>query len=155
LALGLRCRSRLACWRNREIAVPEHVQSKLDQPSGECRCPARGPKLPIRLDDELKARRDEAVRVLNEAPQLRCRASPGAFYLFVNCAGAIGQKTPTGTVIASDTDLAKFLVDDAGVGTVAGRSVRRVALSSRRLPVPLPVLRRACSKIVQSCGYLR
>jgi aspartate aminotransferase len=103
---------------------------------------------------ELKTRRDEAVRILSGAPQLRCRPSPGAFYLFVNCAGAIGQKTTTGRVIESDSDFAKFLVDEGGVGTVAGEAFGASPFLRVAYAVPLPTLRTACSKIVQSCRLL-
>ena len=58
----------------------------------------------------------------------------------------------TGTVIASDTDLAKFLVDDAGVGTVAGEAFGASPFLRVVYAVPLPVLRRAW---FENCPELR
>ena len=44
----------------------------------------------------------------------------GAFYVFVNCAGVIGRRTPDGRVIASDDDLVAHLLDAARVATING-----------------------------------
>lgn len=67
-----------------------------------------------------RERRDKAVAWINAIPGLECRAPEGAFYLFVRCAGLIDRVTPSGQVIASDADLAAYLVDEAGVVTVPG-----------------------------------
>jgi aspartate aminotransferase len=104
---------------------------------------------------DLKARRDEAVEILSAAPELRCRASAAAFYLFVNCAGALGKRTPEGHEIATDTDLAKYLVDRAGVGTVAGRAFGASPFLRIAYAIPRDELRAACRQIVEACGLLR
>lgn len=41
-----------------------------------------------------KERRDYACSRLNAVPGLSCLVPDGAFYLFPNCAGVIGKKTP-------------------------------------------------------------
>jgi aspartate aminotransferase len=104
--------------------------------------------------DELKARRDEATAILNTAPQLRCVASEGAFYLFVNCAGAIGKRTPDGRVIASDSALANYLVDSVGVGTVSGEAFGASPFLRVAYAVPRVILREACLLITQACNAL-
>jgi aspartate aminotransferase len=105
--------------------------------------------------DELKGRRDEAVEILSAAPDLHCRASAAAFYLFVNCAGALGKRTPDGREIVTDTDLAKFLVDRAGVGTVAGQAFGSSPYLRIAYAVPRAELKEACTRIVEACGLLR
>ena len=107
------------------------------------------------LRPELKTRRDEAVDILSKAPDLRCHASAAAFYLFVNCAGALGKRTPEGQEIATDTDLARFLVDRAGVGTVAGQAFGASPFLRIAYAVPRDELRTACMQIVEACGLLR
>ena len=51
-----------------------------------------------------KERRDMVVSMLNEAEGLRCSTPEGAFYVYPSCAGVIGKKTPSGTVIKTDED---------------------------------------------------
>ncbi|MEF9999995.1 MAG: aspartate transaminase [Comamonas sp.] len=67
-----------------------------------------------------RQRRDLMLAGLRQIPGLRCRAPDGAFYLFVNCAGLIGKRTPQGKVLADDTDLVLYLLDSEGVAVVAG-----------------------------------
>ncbi|MBU3732333.1 MAG: aspartate transaminase, partial [Beijerinckiaceae bacterium] len=43
-----------------------------------------------------KARRDLTLKRVNAIPGLSCAPPDGAFYLYVNCAGLIGKKTPAG-----------------------------------------------------------
>jgi aspartate aminotransferase len=104
---------------------------------------------------ELKGRRDEAINILNEAPQLRSRPPTGAFYIYVDCSAALGMKTPTGHDIETDADLAAYFVDAAGVGTVAGEAFGASPYLRIAYAVPKPTLRLACSRIVESCKLLR
>jgi aspartate aminotransferase len=67
-----------------------------------------------------QARRDLVVGMLNEIPGLTSRAPEGAFYVFANCSGLIGRRTPDGTMMTSDRDLAEFLLRAAGVAVVPG-----------------------------------
>ena len=63
---------------------------------------------------EYRKRRDVLVQGLNEIPGVRCPAPKGAFYVFPNVKGLF-----TGT-IENSTDLAGYLVEEAGVVTVPG-----------------------------------
>ena len=105
--------------------------------------------------DQLKARRDEAVRLLNATPVLRCNAPQGAFYLFVNCASAIDKKAPDGRIIANDKDLANYLLNSVGVGTVSGEAFGASPYLRLAYALPLETLKEACSRIVRACGQLR
>ena len=44
----------------------------------------------------------------------------GAFYLYVNCSGLIGKRTPEGQVLEADTDVVLYLLESVGVAVVAG-----------------------------------
>ena len=44
----------------------------------------------------------------------------GAFYLYVNCAGLLGKRTPAGHAIDTDSDVVMYLLDHAGVAVVSG-----------------------------------
>ncbi|MHC6154774.1 pyridoxal phosphate-dependent aminotransferase [Bradyrhizobium elkanii] len=103
---------------------------------------------------EFQARRDIVVNRLNEAPGLRCRTPEGAFYVYPNCAGVIGKRTRSGQIIATDTDFAMYLLDNAGVAVVPGSGFMaspyiRISYASAR-----EELQRACDRIVKACAEL-
>ena len=67
-----------------------------------------------------RARRDKTAAGINAIPGLSCRLPEGAFYLYINCAGLIGRKTPDGKRLDTDGDVVLYLLDQAGVAVVAG-----------------------------------
>ncbi len=67
-----------------------------------------------------RRRRDIAVDGFNAIPGLSCLSPEGAFYVYVNCAGVIGKRTPSGEVISTDEDLTLYLLDRANVAVVHG-----------------------------------
>jgi aspartate aminotransferase len=103
----------------------------------------------------LRTRRDTALRILKDAaPVLKINQPDAAFYLYANCAAAMGARTPSGEVIQSDSDFARYLLEEAGVAVVPGTAfglapyVRLAyALSDARLTM-------ACELIVKACQRL-
>ena len=79
-----------------------------------------GPQEAIsRMRDAFQARRDVMVAELNAVPGVRCRVPEGAFYAFADCRGLYGL--PWGEKrIASDEDVAFFLLEKAHVAAVPG-----------------------------------
>lgn len=71
-------------------------------------------------NETFRARRDICVRILNEAPGLKCLKPEGAFYVYPSCAGVIGKRTPEGKVIETDQDFANYLLESVGVAVVHG-----------------------------------
>ncbi|AMM32778.1 aspartate aminotransferase [Sinomonas atrocyanea] len=67
-----------------------------------------------------RERRDAAVAGLNAVPGLSCRTPEGAFYAYVNCAGAVGKTTPDGATIGNDQDFVLYLLDAASVAVIPG-----------------------------------
>ena len=67
-----------------------------------------------------KARRDLTLKRINAIPGLSCAPPDGAFYLYVNCAGLIGKKTPVGKTLTNDADVVMYLLENAGVALVQG-----------------------------------
>ena len=70
--------------------------------------------------EHYRARRHLVAHGLNAVDGLEVLPGDGAFYVFVNCAGVIGRRTPDGRVIASDDDLVAHLLDAARVATING-----------------------------------
>jgi aspartate aminotransferase len=69
-----------------------------------------------------EGRRDRMVALLDAIPGIDCTAPDGAFYVFPGVAGLLGRKTPSGTVLASDLDVMRHLLDEAGVAVIDGDS---------------------------------
>lgn len=44
----------------------------------------------------------------------------GAFYAYIGCAGLIGRRTPAGTVLADDSAVATYLLNEGRVASVPG-----------------------------------
>jgi aspartate aminotransferase len=104
--------------------------------------------------DELRARRDQAVSILNKAKGLRCTAPDGAFYLFANCAGTLGRRAPDGRIIENDFMFANYLLDSAGVGTVHGSAFGAPQYIRVAYAIDRDVLTKACERIVEACAVL-
>jgi aspartate aminotransferase len=73
-----------------------------------------------RAAEEYRARRDLVVEQINAIDGLHALAGAGAFYVFVDCSGVIGRRTPTGATIASDDDFVTYLLEQANVATITG-----------------------------------
>jgi aspartate aminotransferase len=68
---------------------------------------------------EFEARRNRFHPVLAGIPGVECDLPHGAFYFYPSCAGVIGKRTPRGLVLATDEDVALYILD-AGVSLVHG-----------------------------------
>jgi aspartate aminotransferase len=98
---------------------------------------------------KFERRRDVMVAGLNKVPGVRCRKPEGAFYAFADCRGLYGIEHG-GKAIASDDDVAFFLLDEAHVAAVPGGAfgapgyVRfSYATSEERIDAGLEAMRRA------------
>ena len=75
--------------------------------------------LPI-FRDAFEKRRDLVVSMLNQAALIKCPVPEGAFYVYPDCSQAIGKKTQSGKLIATDEDFISNLLDQEGVAVVHG-----------------------------------
>ena len=69
---------------------------------------------------QYRARRDLVVDRVNAIDGLKALAGDGAFYVFIDCSGVIGRRTPDGTVIDSDDAFVGYLLERARVATITG-----------------------------------
>ncbi|MBK9135032.1 MAG: aspartate transaminase [Betaproteobacteria bacterium] len=67
-----------------------------------------------------RQRRDRAIELIRAIPGLSCKVPDGAFYLYVNCAGLIGRRTPGGRRLDCDLDVALYFLEEAGVAVIGG-----------------------------------
>ena len=99
-------------------------------------------------------RRDLAASMLDEANGLSCRAPNGAFYLYVDCAGTVGKRTPDGGVIENDGDFAKYLLDAEEVAVVHGEAFGLSPYFRVSYALATDRLEEACRRIQRACASL-
>jgi aspartate aminotransferase len=101
-----------------------------------------------------KSRRDLVVDMLNEAPGLRCHRPEGAFYVYPNCAGVIGRRTPRGTDIRTSEDFGRALLAEAGVAVVHGSAFGLDPYFRISYATSTDQLDEACRRIIRFCQQL-
>lgn len=101
-----------------------------------------------------RQRRDLMLAGLGRIPGLSCRAPDGAFYLFVNCAGLIGKRTPAGRALADDMDLVLYLLDSEGVAVVAGSAYGLSPYFRLSIATSPEVLQEALARIARAVQAL-
>ncbi|OHV79530.1 aspartate transaminase [Ensifer sp. LCM 4579] len=102
-----------------------------------------------------RRRRDIAVERLNAVPGLSCLAPDGAFYIFVNCAGAIGKGTADGEYrIRNDLDFVLYLLD-SGVAAIHGAAYGLSPYFRLSIATSEDLIREACKRISAACAALQ
>jgi aspartate aminotransferase len=104
--------------------------------------------------DSFKARRDLVVGMLNKAEGLSCRTPEGAFYVYPSCAGVIGKTTPSGKVIATDSDFVTYLLEEGGVACVQGEAFGLSPYFRISYATSEKILEDACARIQRACAQL-
>lgn len=99
-------------------------------------------------------RRSLVVDALNSAPGLTVSLPDGAFYAFANCGALIGSSTPDGQRIDTDTDLASYLLEHAGVAVVPGSGFLASPFIRVSFAAAVSDLDRGCASIVRACQLL-
>jgi aspartate aminotransferase len=85
--------------------------------------------------------------MLGQAKYLTCPKPEGAFYVYPSCTEAIGRKTPSGKVIATDEDFVGELLEAEGVAAVHGSAFGQGPNLRVSYATSLEVLETACRKI--------
>ncbi len=120
-------------WRIGWAAGPRDLivalETLLSQSVGNCSAPGQAAAVFALNGDQsfvgecvaiYRQRRDRTAQRINAIPGLSCQMPDGAFYLYVNCGGLIGKRTPDGAILAADGDVVMYLLEAAGVALVAG-----------------------------------
>jgi aspartate aminotransferase len=99
-------------------------------------------------------RRDMVVAELNQIDGIICEKSVGAFYLFPNCEGLFGRKTPSGTLINNSADFCAYLLDEALVAAVHGSAFGTEGYFRISYATSEAQLVEACKRIKTAVGKL-
>ncbi len=99
-----------------------------------------------------QARRDLVVGMLNSTAGMRCPKPEGAFYVYPDCSGLIGRRTPQGNVIEDDSALVAYLLDEARVAAVPGIAFGLSPAMRISYATSENLLREACARIQEACA---
>jgi aspartate aminotransferase len=102
-----------------------------------------------------RSRRDRMLTRINQIEGLSCLPPDGAFYLYVNCAGLIGRKTPAGTRLETDGDVAMYLLESVGVAVVQGSAYGLSPYFRISIAASLDVLDDGTNRIAHAVSELR
>ena len=92
--------------------------------------------------------------MLNQTAGLHCPRPEGAFYVYPDCAGLIGKKTPGGQVISSDEVLVSYLLESEGVAVVHGSAFGLAPAFRISYATDTKSLEEACARIQRACAAL-
>ena len=101
-----------------------------------------------------RERRDLAAGLLAGAAGLRCRPPDGAFYLYVDCRGVVGRRTPGGRTLETDGDFAEYLLESEEVAVVHGAAFGLSPYFRVSYALATERLREACARIRRACAAL-
>jgi aspartate aminotransferase len=102
-----------------------------------------------------QARRDLVVAALNRVSGVVCHRPGGAFYVFPDVSGCMGQVTAGGRVLASDEDFAMALLEEAHVAVVQGAAFGMSPFVRISTATSEAKLTEACRRIAAFCAALR
>jgi aspartate aminotransferase len=103
----------------------------------------------------MSGRRDLAVELLNQVPGLRCHRPEGAFYVYPNCGGVLGRRSPAGSLLSSSDDFARYLLEQEGVAVVPGAGFGMDPYIRISYATSNALLAEACRRIRRACEALR
>ena len=154
-------------WRIGFAAGPKPLidaMVKLQSQSTSCACTISQWAGVAALDGDLsfiekhnavfQERRDLALSILNQSQGLHCAKPGGAFYLYVDCAGVIGKRTPEGKALETDEDFVTWLLDREGVAAVHGSAFGMGPYFRISYALATDRLEEACTRIQRACGEL-
>ena len=115
-----------------------------------------GDQAPVaEMVETFRRRRDRIVAGLSGIAGIDCPAPSGAFYVFPSVAGLIGRTTPDGRVLATDTDVARHLLNAGGVAVVDGASYGLSPHIRLSFATDMETIAAGCARIAQVCADLR
>jgi aspartate aminotransferase len=154
-------------WRIGWIAGPrdliQAIDTLLSQSAGNCCSISQAAAAEALNGDQSFVEKSVAIykqrllrtaQRLNAIPGLSCAVPPGAFYLYVNCAGLVGKRTPAGQRIDTDGDLVMYLLESAGVAVVPGAAYGLSPYFRLSIATSMEILSDGADRIAQAVANL-
>jgi aspartate aminotransferase len=105
--------------------------------------------------EAFRKRRDQVVGDLCKIDGITCDLPPGAFYAFPSCMGLLGRRDPSGNLIASDSELALYLLREGGVAVVPGSAFELPGHFRVSYAAADDELQAATARITAACARLQ
>lgn len=105
--------------------------------------------------DAFRRRRDDVVARLQSIEGLTCNIPAGAFYAFPGCQGLLGRRDDSGNLISTDTELALYLLREAGVAVVPGTAFELPGHFRVSYAAADEQLRTAMGRLAEACVRLQ
>lgn len=103
----------------------------------------------------LRRRRDRVMALVADVEGLSAAVPPAAFYVFANCGGLIGKRTPAGETLGADAAVADYLLTQAHVATLPGSAFGTPGYLRLAYALDDALLDAACRRIAGACRELR
>ena len=103
---------------------------------------------------EYRERRDLAVSAINEMPGLSCQVPGGGFFVWGDCSGVIGRRTPGGEIIATDEDFVVGALRHANVALLPGAPFGMAPYFRLSYSISLQLLAKAMERMRAYCESL-
>jgi len=104
---------------------------------------------------QFKKRRDMVVEKLNAIQGISCSVPAGAFYVYPNCSGILGMKTPNGDILDTDEQFMSYLLESEGVAGVHGEAFGLSPYFRLSYATSEQILEDACARIARACQNLK
>lgn len=101
------------------------------------------------------SRRDMVVNALNAIEGIECPTPQGAFYLFPECSGLFGKRTPVGNVLQHSMDFCTYLLEEALVAAVPGSAFGAEGYFRISYATSEALLQEACNRIAKAVAMLK
>ncbi len=101
------------------------------------------------------SRRDNVVRALNAIEGLHCETPQGAFYLFPECSGLFGKRTPAGKALQTSMDVCAYFLEEALVAAVPGSAFGSEGYFRISYATSQALLDEACTRIATAVAALK
>ena len=79
----------------------------------------------------------------------------GAFYVYPNCGGILGMKTPSGDILNTDEQFMSYLLESEGVAGVHGEAFGLSPYFRLSYATSEKILEDACVRIARACQNLK
>jgi len=105
-------------------------------------------------NEAFKERRDFCVNSLNAMEGINCATPEGAFYVFPECKGLFGKKTPDGKILKNSNDVGAYFLDEVLVAVVPGIAFGADDFFRISYATSLDVLKEAMERIATAVSKL-
>ncbi len=107
------------------------------------------------MTEAYRQRRDFVIGALRQIPGLKVPLPDGAFYAFPDVSAYFGKKTSAGETIATDEDLAMYLLNKAYINTVNGGAFGDSKCLRLSYATGMDVLEEGMKRMKEAFGELR